>query len=612
MCGIMGVAGNLVSGEEFSKHLEHLTRRGPDNQQVIRVSANCIMGATRLAMVDPHPRSNQPMVDKKNGDVLTFNGEIYNYLQLRHELELRGVEFDTESDTEVLLKYLQSSETPDLSRLNGMFAFAYFNKVRNTLFLGRDILGKKPLFYSIGQQTLTWGSSIWNVSRLSDSSIRQDSDFGTYHYLGYELSPKTQYSKVLELNPGVLATFSLHNYSQMSEIKFMPSKNSKSISIRKTLLEAVEKRIKGHSEVAISLSGGLDSTIIAILVKELGASCTTFSAHWHDSDKSRYNADGLRAKEISRKLGFKHEQVEMLETKELESEISKFLIAMEEPNSNPTGVSMMKLYGAIANNGIRLTLTGDGADEIFSGYERYNLVAERKNFLHLKNPQWDKFVLAKRDSIRRFPIGLLASQMSANSVSSWLYWHSIFTPSEWNDIRVNRNKVSSEIIQLEEAIHHLSSINGLSDPVEILMKRDLDVWLSMESNKRLDRISMFHSIEARSPFQDDDLVNLANRKMMESGFKKLNKEILKSEFPEVKDLGVMTEKVGFISPVGHWMRSNPELVNSSLRFLISTEEFKIDKLRTLANEALSGNFRKISQIWNLIVYVQWIKLQKPD
>jgi asparagine synthase (glutamine-hydrolysing) len=609
MCGIIGVAGKSISSEEFSKHLGHLSRRGPDSQQAIQVSANCMMGASRLAMVDPHPRSNQPMVDKENGDVLTFNGEIYNYLQLRRELESLGVEFETESDTEVLLKFLQSSESPDLTRLNGMFAFAYFNKGRKTVSIGRDQLGKKPLFYSVDEKSITWGSSIWNVSALSDSSIRDGSMFGTYHYLGYELSPKTLYSKVLELNPGVLATFSLQDYSKIAEIKFKTSRKSKEMSIRKTLLEAVEKRIEGHPEVAISLSGGLDSTIIAILVRELGASCTTFSANWNDSDKSRYNSDGLLAKEISSKLGFRHEQVEMLATNELEGEINKFLIAMEEPNSNPTGVSMMKLYGAIANRGIRLTLTGDGADEIFSGYERYNLVAQRKNFLRLKNPQWDNFVLAKRNSIRRFPIGLMASQLSPNSVSSWLYWHSIFTPSEWNDIRVNKNDVGSEIAKLGTAIRQVSSIDGLSNPIEIMMKRDSDVWLSMESNKRLDRISMFHSIEARSPFQDDDLIQLANRKMLETGYKCLNKEILRSEFPEVEDLGVMKEKVGFISPVGHWMRSNPELVNSSLSYLISTGQFKIDMLKNLADEALNGNFRKISQIWNLIIYAQWIKLQ---
>lgn len=609
MCGIIGVAGKSISSEEFSKHLGHLTRRGPDSQQMIRVSPDCLMGATRLAMVDPHPRSNQPMVDRKSGDVLTFNGEIYNYLELRHELEDLGNEFETESDTEVLFKFLQSSDSPDLSRLNGMFAFAYFNKDRNSVSLGRDQLGKKPLFYSVGEQSITWGSSIWNVSKISHSSIRNGSNFGTYHYLGYELSPNTHYSKVLELNPGVLATFSLQDYSKIAEIKFKTSRKSKEMSIRKTLLEAVEKRIEGHPEVAISLSGGLDSTIIAILVRELGASCTTFSAYWNDSDKSRYNSDGLLAKEISSKLGFRHEQVEMLATNELESEINKFLIAMEEPNSNPTGVSMMKLYGAIANCGIRLTLTGDGADEIFSGYERYNLLSQRKNFLQLKSPQWDNLVLAKRDSIRRFPIGLLASQLSPNSVSSWLYWHSIFTASEWNDIRGNKNNVDSEIAKLGAAIRQVSSIDGLSNPIEIMMKRDSDIWLSMESNKRLDRISMFHSIEARSPFQDDDLAELANLKMRETGFSKLNKEILRSEFPEVEDLGVMKEKVGFISPVGHWMRSNPEMVSASLRILDSTGEFKPDKLKKLADEALSGNFRKISQIWNLIIYAQWIKLQ---
>ena len=612
MCGIIGVAGKSVSDEEFGKHLEHLTKRGPDSQQMMHVSSECIMGATRLAMVDPLPRSNQPMIDKETGDVLTFNGEIYNYLELRQEFEMRGFKFETESDTEVLLKFLQSNDSPDLSTLNGMFAFAFFNKRKNTVLLGRDQLGKKPLFYSAGKQEFVWGSSIWNVSRLSGSSIRKASDFGTYQYLGYEISPKTHYSKVFEINPGACVTFNLTDYSQDFQTKFTASKILKSVSIRQSLLEAVEKRIKHHPEIAISLSGGLDSTIIAILVKELGVNCTTFSAHWNDSDKSRYNSDGILAREISKKLGFNHEQVEMLNTGELETEIRNFLIAMEEPNSNPTGVSMMKLYGAISKHGIRLALTGDGADEIFSGYERYNLVAKRKNLFQLKSPKWERYVLAKRDPMRRLPTGLLASQMSPKSVSSWLYWHLIFTPSEWNEIRIARNNVNTEIAALDGVIQQISPVTELSNPTQIIMKRDSDIWLSMESNKRLDRISMFHSVEARSPFQDDNLVKLANQKMQDFGFKRLNKEILRNEFPEVEVLGVMKGKVGFISPVGHWMRRNPELIDSSFAILESAQEFKMEKIQRLTNEALDGNFRKISQIWNLIIYAQWIKVHQED
>jgi len=608
MCGIFGVAGKSISREDFSLYLKHLIKRGPDHQQMMQVSSECIMGSTRLAMVDPLPRSNQPMVDKGTGDVLTFNGEIYNYIELRQEMELDGVHFETESDTEVLLKFLQKTSPPDLSKLNGMFAFAFFNKARNTVSLGRDQLGKKPLYYSLGKERIAWSSSIWIVSKLVGRPIRESDQFGTYHYVGYEISPETFYSNVSELNPGVFATFQLTDFSQDYQPKLKASKVIKSISIRDTLREAVEKRIEHHPEIAISLSGGLDSTIIAILVKELGVKCTTFSAHWEDSDKKRYNSDGVLGREISRKLGFNHVQVEMLNTSQLENEIDTFLLAMEEPNSNATGVSMMKLYGAISEQGIRLALTGDGADEIFSGYERYNLIG-RRNVLNLENSIFDKYVLAKRNSILRYPIGVLASQMNPESVSSWLYWHLIFTPSEWGEIRREKFNVASEIEKLKKTILHLSPVRDDSNPAEILMKRDSDIWLSMESNKRLDRVSMFHSIEARSPFQDNQVIQLANIKMQESEYKLLDKKILRSEFPEVENLGVMKEKMGFISPIGHWLRRNPNLVDASFEILNSTQDFRMNEIKKLTNEALNGNFRKISQVWNLIIYAQWIKLQ---
>ncbi len=609
MCGIIGIAGESILQVDYSLYLKHLTRRGPDHQQIMQVAPNCIMGATRLAMVDPLPRSNQPMIDGETGDVLTFNGEIYNFVQLRRELELAGVRFETESDTEVLLKFLQSSIDPDLTKLNGMFAFAFFDKARNTVSLGRDQLGKKPLYYSVEKQKIIWSSSIWNIAQMSSCPPREVHRPGTYNYLGYEISPGTFYPGVSELNPGLLKTFNLKDYSLAKQTRFKLPQESKTISIRQALKEAVEKRIEYHPEIAISLSGGLDSTIIAILVQELGVKCTTFSAHWSDSDKARYNSDGALASEISRQLGFNHVQVEMLGTNQLVTEIEKFLVAMEEPNSNPTGVSMMRLYEEISNRGIRLALTGDGADEIFSGYERYNLIAKRKNLFQLRNPSLEKYVLANRDSFLKYPIAALASQMSNESVSSWLYWHLIFTPSEWNEIRREKKNVPYEIMKLMQVIAQASQVTAKSNRLEIAMKRDSDIWLTMESNKRLDRISMFHSIEARSPFQDNYVIQLANQKMRETNFKLLDKKLLRREFPEVEKLGVMREKMGFISPVGHWLRKNPDLIDSSFEILDATQEFQMTRVKKLTKEALGGNFRKISQVWNLVIYAQWIKLQ---
>ena len=121
---------------------------------------------------------------------------------------------------------------------------------------------------------------------------------------------------------------------------------------------------------------------------------------------------------------------------------------------------------------------------------------------------------------------------------------------------------------------------------------------------------MFNSIEARSPFQDNDIIQLANQKMKESDFKILDKGMLRREFPEVEKLGVMKEKMGFISPVGHWLRRNPKLIEDSFEILDATQEFQMARVKKLTNEALSGNFRKISQVWNLIIYAQWIKLQQ--
>lgn len=609
MCGIIGIVGNTTLENELHHYLDHLINRGPDNQQVLNVSSECVMGSTRLAMVDRLPRSNQPFVDEISGDVLTFNGEIYNFREIRQELISIGLSFITESDTEVLMKFLQTYEVPDLSKLNGMYAFAFFNRFTNTLTLGRDGLAKKPLYFSRDSERIIWSSSPHIISKIIGKASLNLIRSGTYRYLGYQIAPQTSHPDICELEPGTIEKFEITSLSQVEKRQIHLTKVTKFESIRSALRNAVEKRIDHQSEIALSLSGGLDSTVLAILVKELGIACTSFSATWTDSDKLRYNFDGLLGREISKKLGFQHVDVEMLKTNELESEIKRFLLAMEEPNSNPTGVSMMKLYEAISKQKIRMVLTGDGADEIFSGYERYNLIAKRKNFLQLSHPNLERYILSTRNRYSKFPIALIASQIDPKSICSWLYWHSIFTPSEWSEIQNKKLDIQKEIVILEDNLKKICHLDKKTNPIDIMMQRDSDIWLSMESNKKLDRVSMFFSIEARSPFQDNEVISIANMKMQESSFQKLNKKMLRDEFPEVDSLGISSKKMGFISPVGHWLRMNPELLDSTFSVLANTGDFRMPKVKTLAARALEGDFRKISQIWNLVILAQWIKLQ---
>jgi len=607
MCGIVGALGSGVSETSLRSQLTHLARRGPDHQQLIEIQPDLFFGSTRLAMVDPLPRSNQPFTDSESGDVLSFNGEIYNYLEIKMKLIQLGVNFTTESDTEVLLKFLQNFGSDSLEELNGMYAFAYFNSRNKTLTLARDELGKKPLYYFQDSTNFIWSSSLKSVAELAGALSLSKNENYEYLTLGYYLDPGTTYKGISEVMPSEVIEIpidqskAIHTHSSSKPaIEKLSAK-----TLRESLKVAVETRSDGHQTVAISLSGGVDSAIIAILAAELNLKCETYSAHWSDSDKTRYNTDSQLARSISKNLGFTHHQVEMLQTHELVNELDKFLDAMEEPNSNPSGVSMMRLYGEIQKDGHRLILTGDGADEIFSGYSRYELVSRIPNFLNIQSERYQKLVLSRRNRMNGKLLGVMASQLQSETPAAWLYWHAIFTPSELVRLSPSTMNESYLFTKFSAKFKALAPASITTNSASILMSKDFQIWLPMESNRRLDRISMYHSIEARSPFQDRIVVGVARKLMSDSNYRILEKKLLRDAFPELKELGVREDKAGFISPLGHWLRGNPELIRTTVDFLENKLGWNPHELSKLADSPKTGNFRNLIQLWNLIVFVRW-------
>jgi len=607
MCGIVGALGSGVSELSLRNQLAHLSRRGPDHQEIIEIQPDLYFGSTRLAMVDPLPRSNQPFKDLESGDVLSFNGEIYNYLEIKKTLIKQGIKFTTESDTEVLLKFLQKFGSDSLEKLNGMYAFAFFDSRHNTITLARDELGKKPLYYFKDSSKFIWSSSLVSVVELAGASSLSQHENYEYLTLGYYLDPSTPFKGINQVLPSEVIKISLSNLKQLhSNVSSkVASSNGSEKNLRESLKTAVKTRSEGHQTVAISLSGGVDSVIIAILAAELDLQCETYSAHWSDSDKTRYNTDSQLAQGISKKLGFNHHQVEMLKTHELINELDKFLAAMEEPNSNPSGVSMMKLYDEIQKDGHRLVLTGDGADEIFSGYSRYELASRIPNFLNIQNERYQKIVLSRRNNSNGKLLGAMASQLHPETPAAWLYWHAIFTPSELVRLSPNTMSEKSLFSEFSAKFKALTPTSIATNAASILMSQDFQIWLPMESNRRLDRISMYHSIEARSPFQDRNVVGAARKLMSESKYQILEKKLLRDAFPELQKLGVREDKAGFISPLGHWLRGNPELIRSTVNYLENELGWNTLELLKLANSPKTGNFRNLTQLWNLIVFVRW-------
>ena len=602
MCGIVGGIGEGAS-DLIRKYMVLLDHRGPDHQEIITTDHGLTLGAARLAITDPLPRSNQPMVDPLTGNILIFNGEIYNYKILKKMLLNLGVSFSTESDTEVLLKLLGNMGVSAISQLEGMYAFAFLDYKKNILILSRDFLGKKPLYYSFQNNKFFFSSSFNFVSKSLMNLDLNLPSVATYLRLGYSLDPNTLVQNILSLQPGHTLEINLSNLEAKSN--FYPSDKfliDKALTVDKALALSIQERVDGHASFAISMSGGVDSSLIAMQCKEMGLAPELYSLRFSNSDKSRYSDDANAAKLVAQSLKLKLKLVEMPSTDKIETILEDFINAMEEPNANPTGLSMMILYSNIAKDSHRVVLTGDGSDEIFGGYPRYQMAKKVSILPKFKLARLRTFL--ERNSIQSAYLDkVIWSITHKSSLHHWLYLHQI---SDGTQLQKLFN-VADDANYNFPLINILDSNFGFKGNITDLMFRDLSIWLSMESNKKLDRISMWHSIEARSPFQSENVVASGYEAMKSNSFKDLNKKILFETFPKLNTLPILTNKSGFISPLGHWLRANPKLVKESVSDLSKLSIFNNKDLLELSKSPINGEYQKFKLLWSLIVFSKWAR-----
>jgi asparagine synthase (glutamine-hydrolysing) len=608
VCGIIGGKG-LGVPQFVDQNISSLTRRGPDNFAVKKLENGLVFGATRLAMIDPHPRSNQPMVENISGNIIVFNGEIYNFKHLRVKLERIGDTFLTNSDTEVLLKLLTKYGIESISMLEGMFAFAFYDLKKNSLLLARDFLGKKPLYYSINPNSFVFSSSLHLVKRMNKTSEISLNSLYTYLKLGYLVDPDTIYSDIKSVNPGEAISIDLNTMKANKSFSFFPSTvaNNDFMDIQGSFDTELLNRVDGHSKFAISLSGGTDSSIIALRSARLGFKPETYSLGFANSDKIRYSEDAESAQLISKRLGLNFNLVEMPEPKYIPQLLSQFVAAMEEPNSNPTGLALMVLYSAMSTNGERLVLTGDGADEIFGGYDRYNKANKISIF-----PQSKASIIGVGKNFQGLVpkkiLDLLFTIEPATSPEFWMYWHEVT-----NDLSLKRIYSFKGDLQLENhGTKTLNSLYGDGSRVSELMIRDLFIWLSMESNRKLDRVSMWNSIEARSPFQSERMIGKGFRIMNQNNYKVLDKILLKEAINGLETLKSLKRKRGFISPLGHWIRSNPEMIIESIDDLNTLNFFDKQGLNNLKKSVYKNNYKDFKLIWSLVIFSFWVRYSKSN
>lgn len=560
MCGIAFSYDPTISPDDSINRmhgcLNAMQHRGPDDTNVWQ-SDSAVCGHLRLAIIDLSA-SKQPMLSPDGRYVLAFNGEIYNYKDLAENLRSKW-NFKTNGDTEVLLAGLLLYGKAFISRLEGMWAFALWDTQTRTLVLSRDRTGKKPLYYSARDEAFHLASELPALRQLCTSYWHIDNDcVADYFRYGYTLPGYTMYQDVFEVTPATTIAWSpsggltSERYWTRHYDLYKGSYSDAKRELKQLLVESVERRLVSDVEVGCFLSGGVDSSVIsAIVAKELGISAVkAFTIGFQDAayDERKY------ANAVAQHLGVEH-FTEVVDTWDANTAKSLLFNHLGQPFSDASIVPT-SLVAALASQHVKVCLSGDGSDELFCGYERYrarlimNYYGRLPITLRHQLSQWVSRLPETYDHHSRSILKKLHLFIGAHdrqSGSSPYIAPTYFLDSEYDACFPELSKKGKRYPVDDEA--------AISN-VQEMMRKDFCIYLPQDIHAKVDRASMRHSLEVRSPFMDTKIIEFSAKLPLQwcqtlAGGKK----IISDTFSGLLPASIFSRrKQGFAVPIGSWMK----------------------------------------------------------
>lgn len=506
MCGFTGIISKKeYNDDSIRSMLESIRHRGPDNLSFYE-NENLHLGFARLQIIDLDPRSNQPMIDEETGAVIVFNGEVYNYKELRQDLQGNGVKFKTTSDTEVILKgYLKYGKSI-LSKLRGMFAFAIFHK--NKVFMARDHFGIKPLYYGFNDKgEFIFGSELKAlISNKFFSPRLNNNSLFSYLELQHVCGEDTMIEGIKRLKNGHYLEISNIEDSlypitgeyfqfQMSNDKITDLDDAVYM-IRKAVHNSVELHKNADVKVGTFLSGGIDSSYITALTKPEMSFSVGFS-----EEEGKFDESGL-AKKLCEILGIKLNRL-IIDKNEVLENLYDIIYHLDEPQANLSSIPLYFL-SKLARENATVVLSGEGADEFFGGYDLYREDSAIEKYLKLpknlrKGLKGASKILPDSSLKRRMEKGALEPK------DLFVGEANISSPSEVRDILSNRYKDGMEARQFTSKF--FKNVDELSGKQLV----DLNSFMQYDILLKGDRMSMAHSLELRVPFLDLEVWSVARR-----------------------------------------------------------------------------------------------------
>jgi asparagine synthase (glutamine-hydrolysing) len=615
MCGIAGICSPEADVNIMKDMVNSLFHRGPDaNGIFINETNTVILGNTRLSILDLSEKANQPMHTEDGNYTIVYNGEIFNFQNLRKLIKQKspGTVFKTNSDTETVL-YAYSILGHDLLPvIEGMFALAIYDKKAEEIFLLRDRLGKKPLFYYQDSKNFIFASEI--KSLLKHPIVKNNLNISSraiyyFLHLGYIPEPLTIYDKIKKFPAAHYAKFKNNNlqltpYWQIEKtIGFNQPLDDESaiLELEMILTISVGNRLISDVPLGIFLSGGTDSSLITALSSKITPhKLKTFSIGFHDS---KYNESGY-AKKVASYLGTEHHDFELNEINAI-GILENYLKHFDEPFADTSAIPTM-LVSELARKEVKVALTGDGGDELFLGYGAYDW-ANR-----LGNHSFDRFkpvveaLLRNSSSSRLKRISNLFQSVRAEELRSHIFSQEqyFFTQKEIHDNLILNNTA-------DYAFKYSDPYYPLATEAEKQALFDINHYLKDDLLVKVDRASMFHSLECRCPFLDYKVVEMALRlpyKMKKrNGEKKwILKQILKKYLP---DELIHRPKWGFSIPLGKWLKNDLQyLMNDYLNTNVIKNAGIADPIyvENLKRLFYKGDEYLFNRLWLLIILHKWL------
>ena len=571
MCGITGIInwGDEIVLNKITSIIEH---RGPDDSGTKWFPyTNSGLGHRRLSIIDLSPLGHQPMCNDSGTLWITFNGEIYNYKEIRHELTVIGHKFKSHSDTEVIIKAYEQWGVESLNKLNGMYAFAIYDTESKKLFGARDRAGIKPFYYSKKGDSLIFGSEIKSI--LASGFVTTEVDYDAmYTPIHYQIAPKTGFKNISKLLPGNYFIFEngeleVKPYWEINPTEDHNIREDDAIHKLDSLLQsATEYQMVADVPVGLLLSGGLDSSIIAaLMVKNTNKEIKSFTIKFHQDDlKLQGNVDdSYYAKQVAKKCGFKH--IEILLESDVVDLLPKMIWHLDEPLADPSAINTYLISKAARDNGIVVLLNGMGGDEIFGGYRSY--------LACLTLDHYQKYVPGVVDSIFRHLVSIIP-QSSAKKNFKYIRWAKEFFNysnmsrfdryiSSGNVALTNKNfneYYSNCPYNLQDSFFYkkekeLFNDNNMSYLTKMCLN-DTRVYLPDHNLNYSDKAAMAASVEGRPPLTDHRIIEFMftlppqfriTKNIQKYLLKKVSEKYLPNEI-------IHRPKAPFSAPMRAWLK----------------------------------------------------------